>query len=261
MSSNIGVELKGGMYTFMSLKLHTSDMAVIDEKLADKVQQAPGFFKDTPVVVDLSVLEELDSSLDGKALLDCIRRHNLVPIVASIGNKSSPLAQSIAIPLVDGGARRPNLTKSQSTSSVAADAESSDGDTAVSTAAHVTPDVNLALSREVEYVIKAPMLIEKPVRSGQQVYARDTDLIVMGQIGPGAEVIADNNIHIYGPLRGRALCGVSGNTSTRIFCQSLEAELVSVAGNYRMLETIPEELRGKPAQIWLDNDRLNIEPL
>jgi septum site-determining protein MinC len=83
----------------------------------------------------------------------------------------------------------------------------------------------------------------------------------MGSIGPGAEVIADNNIHIYGPLRGRALCGVSGNTSARIFCQSLQAELVSVAGNYRMLETIPEELRGKPAQVWLENDKLNIEPL
>lgn len=257
MSSNIGVELKGGMYTFMSLKLHTSDMDVIDVKLADKVQQAPGFFKDTPVVVDLSVLEELDSDIDGKALLDCIRRHNLVPIVASIGNKSSPLARSIAIPLIESGSRRLGAETKQTSSS----SESSESETHEAVTAEVTPDVNLALSREIEYVIKAPMLIDKPVRSGQQVYARDTDLIVMGQIGPGAEVIADNNIHIYGPLRGRALCGVSGNTSTRIFCQSLEAELVSVAGNYRMLETIPEELRGKPAQIWLDKDRLSIEPL
>jgi len=258
-SSNIGVELKGGMYTFMSLKLHTSDMDVIDEKLADKVQQAPGFFKDTPVVVDLSVLEELDSDIDGKALIDCIRRHNLVPIVASIGNKSSPLAQSIAIPLIEAGSRRQSAENIQAGPS--AQSESSAIESGGTSATDVTPDVNLALSREVEYVIKAPMLIDKPVRSGQQVYARDTDLIVLGQIGPGAEVIADNNIHIYGPLRGRALCGVSGNTSTRIFCQSLEAELVSVAGNYRMLETIPEELRGKPAQIWLDKDRLNIEPL
>ena len=105
------------------------------------------------------------------------------------------------------------------------------------------------------------MLVNRPVRSGQQVYARDTDLIVLGSIGAGAEVIADCNIHVYGPLRGKALCGVSGNTETRIFCQSLEAELVSVAGNYRLLEEIPEDLRGKPAQIWLDKDRLNIEPL
>jgi len=109
--------------------------------------------------------------------------------------------------------------------------------------------------------VKQPQLMTRPVRSGQQVYARETDLIVMGQVGPGAEVIADNHIHVYGPLRGRALCGVSGNTEARIFCQSLEAELVSVAGNYRVLESIPEDLRGKPAQIWLDQERLNIEPL
>jgi len=253
-SSNIGVELKGGMYTFMSLKLHTSDMHVIDERLADKVQQAPGFFKDTPVVVDFTLIEDHEDLIDAHKLLECIRRHQLVPIVASISDKSSPLAQSIAIPLIDGGARRANVEKSISEDLTAADLTGS-------ATSEITPDVNLSLSREIEYVVKAPLLIDKPVRSGQQVYARDTDLIVMGQIGPGAEVIADNNIHIYGPLRGRALCGVSGNTKTRIFCQSLEAELVSVAGNYRMLETIPEELRGKPAQIWLDEDRLNIEPL
>lgn len=253
MSSTIGVELKGGMYTFMSLKLHTSDMSVIDEKLADKVQQAPGFFKDTPVVIDLSVLEELEEDIDGKALLECIRRHKLVPIVASIGDKSSGLVKSIPLPLIESGARRSALTPAAPT--LVADGE------APSNTQNPIPDVDLSVSREVEYVVKAPLLIDKPVRSGQQVYARDTDLIVMGQVGPGAEIIADNNIHIYGPLRGRALCGVSGNTSTRIFCQSLEAELVSVAGNYRMLETIPEELRGKPAQIWLDKDRLTIEPL
>ena len=256
MSSTIGVELKGGMYTFMSLKLHTNDMSVIDAELADKVLQAPGFFKDTPVVIDLSVLEEQDADIDGKALLECIRRHKLVPIVASINDRSSGLARSVAVPLIESGARRSALTREEPPKSADSSTEEAPSNTQ-----NPIPDVDLSVSREVEYVVKAPLLIDKPVRSGQQVYARDTDLIVMGQVGPGAEIIADNNIHIYGPLRGRALCGVSGNTSTRIFCQSLEAELVSVAGNYRMLETIPEELRGKPAQIWLDKDRLTIEPL
>ncbi|MFK8080375.1 MAG: septum site-determining protein MinC [Granulosicoccus sp.] len=270
MSSNPGVEFKGGMYTFMSLKLHTSDTDIIDQKLADKVQQAPAFFKDTPVVIDLSVLEQLsEGELDASALLECVKRHKLIPIVASIGNKSSQLAQSIALPLIEASTRNSapvkdpakdadngsdEATKRQKN---ADDSEPGNGQKTDDTAA----DIELAVSREVEYVVKAPTLVDKPVRSGQQIYARDTDLIIMGQVGPGAEVIADNNIHIYGPLRGRALCGVSGNTSTRIFCSSLEAELVSVAGNFRMLETIPEELRGKPAQIWLDKDRLNIEPL
>ena len=295
-SSNNAVELKGGMYTFLSLRLHTNDLDVIDAQLADKVHQAPAFFKDTPVVVDLSVLDEGEQTLDGTALLACIRRHRLDPIVASLGNKSSPLAGTIALPLIDGGARRrgadeeragdgPDAASGDGTGDDPGDGPGGGPDGAAEDGSAVGPTngsrpraslvsgapnagrsggreaSGLSLSREVEYVIKAPLLIDRPVRSGQQVYARDTDLIVMGQVGPGAEVIADNNIHVYGPLRGRALCGVSGNAGTRIFCQSLEAELVSVAGNYRMLETIPEALRGRPAQIWLEDDRLNIEPL
>lgn len=304
MSSNNAVELKGGMYTFMSLRLCTSDLDAVDAALADKVHQAPAFFKDTPVVVDLSGLEE-GTELDGEALLACIRRHRLDPIVASLADKSSSLAGSIALPLIERGARRRvsvappsgdvaegagTATRSGSEETIrrrsggAAEADApgpggereggSEEDRGGS-AGHGSGEggsesgggsidgaaAELALSREVDYVIRAPLLVDRPVRSGQQIYARGTDLIIMGQVGAGAEVIADNNIHVYGPLRGRALCGVSGNADTRIFCQSLEAELVSVAGNYRMLETIPEELRGRPAQIWLDEDRLNIEPL
>ena len=272
MSSNNAVELKGGLYTFMSLRLRTDDLDAIDTALADKVQQAPAFFKDTPVVVDLGELDQESSALDGAALLDCIRRHRLHPIVASVGNKSSPLAESIALPLMEGNVRRsergddePGKDEAKGGGDGGEEAGGNDAKgtskTTASATADARPDEALALSREVEYVARTPLLVDRPVRSGQQIYARDTDLIIMGQVGAGAEVIADSNIHVYGPLRGRALCGVSGNADARIFCQSLEAELVSVAGNYRMLETIPEDLRGRPAQIWLDDDRLNIEPL
>ncbi|MEE9332473.1 MAG: septum site-determining protein MinC, partial [Granulosicoccaceae bacterium] len=210
----------------------------------------------------LSFLDSSDaqpSELDGQDLLDCIRSHNLLPIVASVSNKSSPLAGSIALPLIEGGAQRQRVISETPAPGKSAEVA---GSSISQAAPEATPGADLALTpTEVEYVIKTPMLVNRPVRSGQQVYARDTDLIVMGSIGAGAEVIADGNIHVYGPLRGKALCGVSGNTETRIFCQSLEAELVSVAGNYRLLEEIPEDLHGKPAQIWLDKDRLNIEPL
>lgn len=323
-SSNNAVELKGGMYTFMSLRLRSSELDAIDAALADKVHQAPAFFKDTPVVVDLTDLEWLEGDqpetgdaddpagtgatnrdnasaesltlLDTSALLACIRRHKLQPVVASSSNKSSRLARSIALPLIEVDMRR-RKRRVQAEAGAASDRDgvpggetaesgkriddvpgSGDGtgidgtatptppaaDTFAEQTADDTARPNLdvpGLPGEIEYVIKSPTLVDRPVRSGQQIYARDTDLIIMGQVGPGAEVIADNNIHVYGPLRGRALCGVSGNTRTRIFCQSLEAELVSVAGTYRMLETIPGELRGRPAQIWLDKDRLNIEPL
>jgi len=271
-SSKTEVELKGGMYTFMSLQVHSSDLSLIDKALADKVQQAPGFFKDTPVVVDLTQLTDAedaaaDVELDTDRLLRIIRDHKLTPIVASVRHKSSPIAESIALPLIEGKVRHSSSAKNaapESASSTEKDsdakAKNTDSDKQEKSSEASSSSLKFA-GQEVEYIVKAPQLVTRPVRSGQQIYARDTDLIVMGQIGPGAEVIADNNIHVYGPLRGRALCGVTGNRDSRIFCQSLEAELVSVAGNYRLLESIPEELRGKPAQIWLDEDRLNIEPL
>ena len=280
MSGKNEVELKGGMYTFMSLKLHTNDLDVIDARIAEKVQQAPGFFKDSPVVLDLSVIEEQladGEAFDVENLVSRIRGHKLVPIVASVVDKSSPFATSIALPLMEAVSRR-EPSDSKTTSAETSSASSSGEKTGNAASLHsgngrtagsdnnasgdaADSELEFAPAKQVEVLIKAPMLLQRPVRSGQQVYARDTDLIIMGQVGAGAEVIADNNIHVYGPLRGRALCGVSGNTSTRIFCQSLEAELVSVAGNFRVLEEIPPDLRGKPAQIWLDKDRLNIEPL
>lgn len=271
MSGKNEVELKGGMYTFMSLKLNTADLDVIDERLADKVQQAPGFFKDSPVVVDLSVIEEQledGGTFDTDDLIKRIRGHKLVPIVVSVIDKSSPFASTIALPLLEAGVKRSKAQDEDDSDDVSADDKSdsadsskekqSDGD---DSADGKDNKLDLAPAQQIEVPVRTPMLLTRPVRSGQQVYARDTDLIVMGQVGAGAEVIADHNIHIYGPLRGRALCGVSGSTTARIFCQSLEAELVSVAGNYRVLEEIPPDLRGKPAQIWLEEDRLNIEPL
>nr|MDQ2693913.1 septum site-determining protein MinC [Pseudomonadota bacterium] len=110
-------------------------------------------------------------------------------------------------------------------------------------------------------VASANKLISQPVRSGQQMYAPDGDLILLGTVNAGAEVLADGNIHIYGHLRGRALAGARGNREARIFCQSLEAELVSIAGRYRVFEEMDAEVRGTPTQIFLADDRLIIEPL
>jgi septum site-determining protein MinC len=106
------------------------------------------------------------------------------------------------------------------------------------------------------------MIIDKPVRAGQQFYARGSDLVVLAMVSAGAEVIADGNIHIYAPLRGRALAGARGNTSARIFTQSMEAELISIAGVYRTIEqALPPSIKGKPSQIYLENERLVISAL
>ena len=105
------------------------------------------------------------------------------------------------------------------------------------------------------------MVQTAPVRSGQQIYAENRDLTVVTAVGAGAEVIADGSIHIYGALRGRALAGAQGNEKARIFCREFHAELVAIAGHYKVLEDIPKELRGKAVQIWLDKEQLNIAAL
>jgi septum site-determining protein MinC len=106
------------------------------------------------------------------------------------------------------------------------------------------------------------LIVERPVRAGQQIYARGGDLVVLAMVSAGAEVIADGNIHVYAPLRGRALAGARGNTGARIFARSMEAELVSIAGVYRTLEqALPDSIKGKPTQVFLENDRLVMQAL
>jgi septum site-determining protein MinC len=100
-----------------------------------------------------------------------------------------------------------------------------------------------------------------PVRSGQELYAENRDLTVVAAVGAGAEVIADGSIHIYGALRGRALAGAQGNDKARIFCREFHAELVAVAGHYKVLDELPRELRGKPVQVWLDGGQLRVDPM
>ena len=101
-------------------------------------------------------------------------------------------------------------------------------------------------------------IVTEPVRSGQQIYAPDGDLIVINQVSPGSELLADGSIHIYGPLRGRALAGVNGNTEARIFCHSLEAELVSVAGSFKVSEDIEQEAWKVATQVFIKDERLQI---
>ena len=285
------------MYTLLSLRLHSSDLDAIDAGLSDKVQQAPGFFSNTPVVIDITRIEG-DSRIDGERLIERVKAHKLIPVLVSVSDSESPVAQQLSLPIVETTSRNVPLSnklagadakkgKSPSEGAAAKGAKTSllhepklepalaDGDDSLDNSAAGDSvssgadnsgsaealELGNQLSSHMDFEPVSPLLITRPVRSGQQLYARATDLIIMAHVGPGAEIVADNNIHVYGPLRGRALCGVTGNTESRIFCQSLEAELVSVAGNYKLLEEIPEDLRGKPAQIWYHEGRLNIDPL
>jgi septum site-determining protein MinC len=110
-------------------------------------------------------------------------------------------------------------------------------------------------------VLKPAKVVSRPVRSGQQIYAQGSDLVVTASVSEGAELLADGNIHVYGTLRGRALAGVKGNSNARVFCQSLDAELVSIAGQFIMHESVKGDCWKKPAQIFLEEETLRIAPL
>jgi septum site-determining protein MinC len=221
-------ELKGSLFTLTVLHLFQLDRAAIERHLAEKISQAPSFFNNTPVVVDLDGIAGPPDRVDFNGLYELLRGHGMVPVGIRNG---SPELQAVA-----RLAGLPILPESRAP----------------------------ANSRKLERAEPTPVrnrIYNHPVRSGQQIYAPDGDLIVLGAVSAGAEVIADGNIHIYGTLRGRALAGVKGDAEARIFCQSLEAELISIAGRYRISEQIDPTDRGKAVQVHLAEDRLIIEHL
>lgn len=230
-------ELKGELSTLSVLRLKDRDIGRIAHELAAKVKLAPGFFSSTPIIIDLKDLNDDEILLDFAAIKATLIEYGLVPIgVRNAQTKQQRAAAAIGLALlrdepVEYRADEKSGASSQSGSS--ADARPS----------------------------CKSLMIARPVRSGQQIYARECDLVVLTQASPGSELLADGNIHIYGSLRGRALAGIHGDTGARIFCQSLEAELIAIAGNYKLIDDIEHSLRGRPVQIYLQKQHLIISPL
>jgi septum site-determining protein MinC len=225
------IDLKGSLFTLTVLHIHDWDRAAIGQQIGDKVAQAPEFFRGAPVVLDLPAGESPGKPEDLGWLVDLLRQHGFAPV--GIRNGTAELqcaARTLGIGAMLGA--KPAERRSEPTP------------------APVAPPP-MAMAKVVEH----------PVRSGQQVYAQRGDLIVLGSVSTGAELLADGNIHVYGTLRGRALAGVNGNTEARIFCQALEAELVSIAGNYKVIEELDAHVLRKAVQILLENDRLMIKEL
>ncbi len=222
---------KGNAYTLTTLQLMTLELEHIKATLADKIAQAPKFFEHIPLVLDLQKLTSEISAEHLREVLNCLRQHKLIPIGirgADATLQQTALAQGIAC-LSDT-----KMTESAPTKETA----------------------------KVQVSASSPTrIITQPVRSGQQIYAQGGDLIVLATVSHGAEILADGSIHVYAPLRGRALAGVMGDTNTYIFCQSLEAELISVAGHYRISEQLKETAWQRAAQISLSDGHLRIAPL
>ena len=223
-------ELKSGHFTLPNLRLLSTDLEAMDEQLLERVQQAPGFFRNTPVVIDLSQLKEPQAELDFALLVGLMRGYGLVPVAVQGGNpQQQEKAEFLELAILSNN--RPKKS----------------GGTTPSDQPRPSPNSTLA------------KLVSKPIRSGQRVYAGGRDLIVLASVSSGAEVIADGNIHIYGTLRGRALAGVRGNREARIFCLKHQAELVAIAGQYRVSEQLEASHADAPTQIYLAEKKLLIE--
>lgn len=238
-------EIKSAQLSMVALLLKSGDLSTVAKELLHQFgpdSDSAGFFEHDPVVMDLSVLERDAPYEDPQSLLQAARACQLAPIAVrgAPSHWQESLAQLglVEVPL------EPVRAKAQTP------------------AQHQSAQV-------VEVVREVPgpttMVVDKPLRSGQKVYARGADLIVLAMVNQGAEVVADGNIHVYAPLRGKAMAGARGNTDARIFSICLEPELISIAGVYRTSETpLPKDIAGKPAQVRLSNDgqdKLLIEPL
>ncbi len=245
-------DLKSTAWTLTALRLQTADLDALRQALAARVAEAPGLFDNDPLVVDLSPLREADAPIDFEALLACLREHRLQPIAVQ-GGSVAQVAAAQAAGLAEA------LDAAPPSAPVPKPPVVNEAVREVVREVEVLREVEVV--REVPAAAPATLVVDKPLRSGQRVYARG-DLVVLAVVSFGAEVIADGHIHVYAPLRGRAIAGARGNTEARIFSTCLEPQLLSIAGIYRTTETeLPPEVLAKPAMVRLEGEKLRIEPL
>ncbi len=243
-------ELKIGQVGIANLRIRTLDVARLAEEMRERVERAPNLFHRAAVVVDFGGLSQAPDAMTARALLDALRTAGVRPVALAYGTRDiDALSVELGVPLLA------RFRAQYEGGSVAMPAEASEPAATTSTEpVPATPEPEAAAAP----VAAVSLMHTQPVRSGQQVYAQGRDLVVAASVGAGAEVIADGSIHVYGPLRGRALAGAQGDGKARIFCREFNAELVAIAGRYKVMEEIPPELRGKAVQVWLEDDSLHL---
>ncbi|MES2142146.1 MAG: septum site-determining protein MinC [Pseudomonadota bacterium] len=226
-TSQEAFKLKASLFTLTTLHLFNADPAFIQEQLKSLIDQTPQFFQQLPIILDLASLKaNPNQSIDFLAIISCLRRYGLIPVGIRGGNAEQQTL-SVQAGLAVLSSIKPESTEATAKPSFTATAK----------------------------------VITQPVRSGQQIYAKNSDLIVLASVSPGAELLADGNIHIYGKLKGRALAGVMGNQNTHIFCKNLEAELIAIAGHYWLSEDLQQTSSKTGVQISLHQERLQIRTL
>ena len=238
------LELKSTSFSAPVLVLYNAKLKQVELQLKEKIAQAPDFFKNTPILIDLKNCNSKELSVDVTSLIKCLQLNKLCPIGIS-GGSVEQHKQALELHIPTHSIRTTNLNASSSTPKIAVENTEKPQD---------KPSTE-AIAQPVEN-----MLVSQPIRSGQRIYAKG-DLTILSHVSAGAEVMAEGNIHIYGALRGRALAGVQGNTDSRIFCSDLQAELISIAGHYKISEELDNTEHHQPTQIFLQDQTLIIKNL
>lgn len=240
------IEIKISTVVAVSAILRALDLATLDAAMKQMTGGAPDYFDHEFAVLDVSGCEFAAEGVDWPALIALFKSYNLNPVAvrgAPAGLEPAILASGLSIDMLV----TPRVEQQKEAVEPAPQPPAPEPVEAAPVAAPAMP---------------AAMIVDTPVRAGQRIYARGADLVVMAVVNPGAELIADGCIHVYAPLRGRALAGASGNADARIFALAMEAELVSIAGIYRMFEGgLPSDLAKKPVQVRLTGDRIEISPI
>ncbi len=234
---SLSFEIKSASLPLVSFIVKSADITLVAQDLQTRLGDTPDFFDNDPVLVDLQHLDDQAVPLDLPALVQLLRSFRMNPVALRPNNTAHEAAAILAGLFLTTEAR--TLPQSPATPEVVREVE-----------------VIREVVREVASSGSA-MVVDKPLRSGQHLYAKGRDLVMLAMVNPGAEIMADGHIHVYAPLRGKAIAGAKGDTSARIFTNSLEAELLSIAGVYRTSDApLPKEVAGKAAQVWLVGDKL-----
>lgn len=244
-------DLKADVFTLPVIIPAIADLDIFAAQLAQKVTQAPGFFKDAPVVIDLSKIATKDTEFNLARFLEILCYHNLIPIgIRGETNHYLDIANHLKLPVLQGSGN----------DKVAKPTRPPIKPPASNPIPEPTP-VPAKTSEQPAARAVTTLVMRQPVRSGQRIYAEEGDLVIVGSVSSGAELLAQGNIHVYGTIRGRVLAGVNGDTNTHIFCLGLaKAEIISIAGKY----CVPDgdiSSSGKPTQIFIKNNKITIEEL
>ncbi len=236
-------ELKIGQVGIANLRIRTLDVERLVGEMRERVTRAPKLFGRAAVILDFGGLSQLPDRATAQSLLNGLRDAGVLPVALAYGTRETEmLAEQLGLPLL--AKFRAQYERVET--------EPAPPPRRPEPAPPPPPPAPAAQPGRMQL---------GAVRSGQQLYAENCDLTVLSTVGAGAEVIADGSIHIYGTLRGRALAGAQGNTGARIFCRDFHAELVAIAGRYKVLDDIPDSLRGKAVQVWLEQDQIMIAAL